>query len=179
MNLVLGTAEFNPEGYAGKPCPSKQEIIRILNLAWEGGIRILDTAEAYNLGWVKPYFGAFAKINKSRSLPLESGTYYHYASAEEARQGVEFASVYGVAQLFGLRGAIVPFNINSTAFLDAAIPRETYARSVFDRGRLLEQGYTVKDCLSFVMRHNLTGVIVGVSSEKELAETLKVWYPCL
>lgn len=176
MKLILGTAEFHPEGYAGKACPSIKEIIRILNLAWEGGIRTLDTAEAYNNKEVlDKYAGGFGRINKSRYEGISNCDlqYYHYKETEEPRQGITYASVYTKEQLAGLEHVIIPFSINNTLFAGPIYKRPPILRSVFDRGRLLEQGYTVKDCLSFVKRYHTEGVIVGVNSVKELEEILK------
>lgn len=173
MELILGTAEFNPEGYAGKPRPSTKEILRIFNLAWEGGIRTLDCAVDYYCEDALEYALYFDKMIKSRKLGR--GQWYHYKQTEERIDSVEQASVYTIEQFRGLKKAVVPFNIDNLEFVGLLGTNIVYARSVFDRGRLLEKGYTVKDCLSFVKRHPLAGVIVGVNSVKELEEILKAW----
>jgi hypothetical protein len=173
--LILGTAEFNKDGYAGKPCPSEKEIVRILNLAWEGGIRTLDCADSYNTEWVEKYFGGFDRIYKSRNS-ASSAAWYHYRPGEAVKVGIARASVYDIEQLAGLRETIVPFNINNVAFGNVLFLNSApIIRSIFDRGRLLEQGYTVRDCLSFVARHHNSGAIVGVNSAKELQEILTAW----
>jgi aryl-alcohol dehydrogenase-like predicted oxidoreductase len=48
-----------------------------------------------------------------------------------------------------------------------------HVRSVFKRGQLLSGGYTVKECLDFVKKHNVDGIIIGVNSAKELQEILE------
>lgn len=171
--LILGCAEFNPEGYAGKPRPSSKEIVRILNLAWEAGIRTLDTAEAYNCQDVIQQWGSMFKIiDKTKNVNVIN-KFYHYGEEEKAIWRKQ-ASIYTQEQfLYTTEEAIVPFSIYRTEFKPGGI--KTYARSVFERGRLLKMGYTVKDCLSFVKRHPFTGVIVGVCKEKELQQILEAW----
>lgn len=171
--LILGTAEFNPAGYAGKPCPSNQEIVRILNRAWEGGVRTLDCADTYGTENIEDFFGGFDRINKTRTCTLPC-YWYHY-KPDEPLQAVQKASVYEIEQLAGLDEAIVPMSINNTDFINSCTSCIPYVRSVFDRGRLLDQGYSVRDCLSFVARQKIKGVIVGVNSVKELEEILTAW----
>ncbi len=175
MRLILGTAEFGPQPYGEgvKAPPTKIEIVRILNLAWEAGIRTLDTSDQYGTEPIDSLFVGFDRLFKSRQ---EKSAYYHYKQLEEPIKGIKKASVYTPAQVQGLEEAIVPFNINNTTFLGQALPPRTCIRSVFDRGRLLKAGYSVKDCLSFVKRANAPGgVIVGVNSVKELTQILKAW----
>lgn len=174
VDLILGTAEFDPKGYAGKPVPSQREIIRILNLAYEGGIRTLDCADTYGTEEIEKYFAGFNRINKSRDL-AKTDSFYHYKPGEEAKIGIKKASVYDLGQVWGLKETIIPLNINNTLFLKTSLDCSPYIRSIFDRGRLLAEGYTVKDCLSFVYRRGPKGVIVGVSSVKELDELLTAW----
>lgn len=176
MNLILGTAEFNPEGYAGKPCPSTKEIVRILNLAWEAGICRLDTAQDYNNSELLASLAQpFSQIYKCRDKSLHSA-FYHYKQDETAFRCCN-ASIYTFDQAHAVvDNLIVPFNISRTEFNPLNFQNKVvYARSVFERGRLLKMGYTVKDCLSFVKRHGFDGIIVGVCKEKELKEILKAW----
>lgn len=178
--LILGTAEFNKDGYAGKPPLEKREIIRILNTAWEGGIRTLDDADTYNTEWIRDFYSGFFRLNKSRWDSCYEPAYndfYHYKADEEVKPYVLQASVYTKSQVKNLTDAIVPLNINNLTFShDVFSDTERFiARSIFDRGRLLDEGYTVHDCLSFVYRHAPKGVIVGVSSVKELQEILTAW----
>lgn len=173
MKLILGTAEFGmrPYGDGITAPPNRQEILKILNLAWESGIDTLDTADTYGTEAITDLFGGFKQIFKSRKV---QGAYYHYAPGESRIEGVKQASVYDLEQVQGLDSVIVPLNINNTLFKDVKAPI-VYVRSVFDRGKLLKEGYTVKDCLTFVKRHSPQGVIVGVNSVKELEDILKAW----
>ncbi len=174
-DLILGTAEFGPKPYGEgvQVPPSMSEIIRILNLAYEGGIRVLDCAEGYETETLEPYFGGFGRINKNRNQ-RQTNRYYHYQPGENPIDTI-FASVYDFEQLASY--SIVPFNINNPLFATRVLndPNRTIVRSVFDRGRLLKQGFTIKDCLSFVYRHKPQDVIVGVNSVKELEEILLAW----
>lgn len=166
--LILGTAEFGHPSY--DPHPDKKEIIRILNLAWESGIRTLDTADSYHTEHLEPYFGGFKRLFKSRTA---REAFYHYKPLESPIRFIKRASVYDLEQLEGLREVIVPLSLNNTKFVDKLDQINiVYARSVFDNGKLLQEGYSVRDCLSFVKRQPVNGVIVGVRSVKELMEIL-------
>lgn len=167
--LVLGTAEFGHPEYA--PHPTRQEIVRILNLAWRAGIRTLDTADTYN-GY-NGLYGGFKLLEKTRAIGRDI---YHYQPGEAAKD-VKRASVYDVAQLTDqLELAIVPIHINKTDFIRRYPQRcAVFARSVFANGKLFEEGYSVFDCLDFVNRLPLTGVIVGVRSVKELEQILEAY----
>jgi hypothetical protein len=171
-DLVLGTAEFGHPDYA--PFPEKKEIVKILNLAWNNGIRLLDTADTYNLEELEGLFGGFKKLNKSRT---DKEAFYHYKPLESRIEGVKKASVYDLAQLEGLKEAILPLNINNTTFASISwgMGTKRYARSVFDKGRLLSEGYSIQNCLDFVKRHPVDGVIVGVRSVDELLQVLNAW----
>lgn len=172
--LIIGTSEFGIDGYADLPRIPDMEIIRILNKAWENGVRMLDCADTYGTDHIQGLFSGFECLNKTRRLPLLSKLYFHYKPGE-APIFVELASVYDPEQIPGLKKAVVPMSLNDTRFCNVKHLEKIYARSVFDRGRLLESGYTIKDCLSFVMRQDVDGIIVGVRSVTELEQVLKSW----
>lgn len=191
MNLILGTAEWIPSGYAGKPCPSEKELRRTLALAKEAGIRMIDTAEGYYCyNRLKKYAKGFCIYTKTRDWQVHldwgenelRGILYHYTQEEKPVElpfihrwinlGV---SVYTREQLpeNKMRILQVPFNIENKVFEDVFDTyRTVYIRSVFNRGELLKK-YSIKDCLKFVEQYRSDGVIVGVSSAKELEEILK------
>lgn len=181
MKLILGTAEFckTPYGEGIASPPSRQEIVKILNMAYDSGITTLDTSDQYDyLDGMQELFNGFSRIEKSRTIPEDrryfGPPYYHYKQDEAIQPGIDRASVYTKEQLKGLTSAIIPVSINRTDLISLA-PTHWYARSVFDRGRLLKEGYAVKDCLSFVKRQHPNGVIIGVNSVAELEEILKAW----
>lgn len=170
--LVLGTAEFGKaygEGTTEKP--SEDEIDKLLSLAWDNGIHCLDVADSYGYEADED----FQVLFKSRELnnPVH---FYHYHPGEPNR-GVKKASVYEVDQLTGLEAAIIPANLNNMEFLSvqSAWPPLVYIRSPFDRGRLLKQGHSVRDCLAFVHSIICEGVIIGVNKVSELEEIINIW----
>lgn len=171
--LVLGTAEFGRvygEGVTERPSP--EEIDMLLNVAWANGIQHLDVADSYGYTIDPSYFKL---LFKSRDLKNPEH-FYHYQPGEPNR-GVKKASVYEVDQLDGLEAAIIPVNLNNTEFssVQSAWPPLVYIRSPFDRGRLLKQGHTVRDCLEFVSNISCEGLIIGVNSVKELEEIICIW----
>lgn len=188
--LVLGTAEFNPEGYNGVKV-EEEEAVRIFSLAREAGIHLLDTAESYNCHDLIKYCAkGFSVYTKTRNWRVNlawgdnelRGILYHYGFLEERRE-LPFihrwvnlgASVYLPAQLPDERMRIiqVPFNIDDCRFINVfETYRTVFVRSVFNRGKLLEK-YSVKECLDFVQKYRPDGVIVGVKNVKELEEILK------
>lgn len=191
--LILGTAEFNPEGYTGKPCPSDKEISAILALAREAGITLLDTAESYGCAYtIKKLAKGFCIYTKTRDWKVQldwgqnelRGILYHY-EPNEASLDLPFVhrwvnlgvSVYDRAQLPSNTSRIlqVPFNIEKREFEDCFEDfRTVFVRSVFGRGELLKK-YSVKECLDFVKSYRADGIIVGASSAKELEQILTAW----
>lgn len=133
--LILGTAEFNPEGYAGHPALATKEMVKILHCAKEGGINIIDTAWSYyNEHILRDYAKGFCIYTKTRDWHVNlnwgenelRGILYHYQPEEEPKElpfvhrwvnlGV---SVYDRAQLPDNKQRIiqVPFNIENRIFL--------------------------------------------------------------
>ncbi len=191
--LILGCAEFAPEGYAGKPCPSDKEISSILSLAKEGGITLIDTAESYGCGdTLKRLAKGFCIYTKTRDWKVQlnwgenelRGILYHYIFAEPlvelpfVHRWVNLGvSVYGKWQLPSNTSRIlqVPFNIENREFEEVFDDyRTVFVRSVFNRGELLKK-YSIKDCLDFVKAYRPDGIIVGVNSTKELEDILTAW----
>ncbi len=191
--LILGTAEFNRNGYIDAEIVSVLEIKKIFSLAHEAGIRLLDTAESYNChDLIKGYAKGFSIYTKTRdwSVNLDygdnelRGILYHYRFNEE-RQEMPFihrwvnlgSSVYLKAQLPDevTRIIQVPFNIKENSFVSVFEDyRTVFVRSVFGRGELLKE-YSIGECLKFVARYRPDGIIVGVKSVKELEDILKAY----
>lgn len=190
--LVLGTAEFNPEGYNGEKPPSFMEIRKILSCAKEGGINIIDTAESYNChDIIKNEAKGFCIYTKTRDWKVHldwgenelRGILYHY-KPNELRIELPFihrwvnlgASIYDREQLPETQRIIqIPFNISKPNLAHCFLTyRTVFIRSVFNRGELLKQ-HTIKYCLDFVKQFRPDGVIVGVKTAKELEKILKNW----
>lgn len=188
--LILGTAEFSPQGYAKASCPSIEEIRKILSLAKEGGINIIDTAEAYSCQEViRKEAKGFCIYTKTRDWKVSldwgknelRGILYHYQPYEKpillpfVHRWVNLGvSVYDEVQLPEEQRILqIPFNIDNTQFKGCFDKyRTVFVRSVFNRGKLLKK-YSIKQCLDFVKRHRADGIIVGVKTAKELEEILK------
>jgi hypothetical protein len=197
MKLILGTASFGPKAYGEgvtEP-PTADEIKRILDIAFKGGIRILEGSEAYHCDWVfedprfqviykvtHPYsiIDVYQKIDPSRLL----GLLYHHGhttAAKSTKKGKgEYyvgSSIYDFEQIVGDEEMIeVPFNIEDVTFKDCLwdVPCKL-VRSVFGRGKLLKT-HSVKECLDFVKSDpSVHGVIVGVNSVAEIQEIIKAW----
>ncbi len=166
----MGTAEWGHPDY--KPHPDIKEIIRLLNYAWSQGIRTLDTADSYGLEF--NYFGGFNLLNKSRYINHKD--FYHYQKEEAPILYLERASLYTPSQITkGLKQVIIPLNINQREFITTDLSATIHARSPFNRGKLLEEGYTISDCLKFVQRHHVKSIIIGIRSVEELKQILEVY----
>lgn len=48
-----------------------------------------------------------------------------------------------------------------------------FARSIFLQGKLLQMGYSVSDCLGYVLRQPVDYAVVGVNSVKEMEEIIR------
>lgn len=189
--LILGTAEFNPDGYNSMEVVTVPEVKKIFALAREAGINLLDTAESYGChSLIKDYAKGFSIYTKTRDWSVNlnwgdnelRGILYHYRFNEERalmphiHRWVNLgSSVYLKAQLPEevTRIIQVPFNIKDCSFISVFDTyRTVFVRSVFGRGELLKE-YSVKDCLAFVSRYRPDGIIVGVKSAAELEEILQ------
>lgn len=193
MSLILGTAEFNPNGYAGMPALTTSEIRKILACAKEGGINIIDTADSYYCHHIlKQDAKGFCIYTKTRDwkVPLDwgdnelRGILYHYKPDELAVK-IPFVhrwvnlgvSVYDRRQLPDnpMRILQVPFSIETIEFKSCFWDfRTVFVRSVFGRGELLKR-HSVKECLDYVKQYRPDGIIVGVKSAKELEGILKAY----
>ena len=196
MKLILGTASFGPVAYGEgvvEP-PTSDEIARILDVAHKGGIRTLESAEAYKVDLdilSDPRFQLIYKVTHPYDLntilvdferDYLTGLLYHHSYESRAQMPIDDsriqyrgASVYSHGQLSGQEDMVeVPLNIEDTTFKNLTSPCKL-VRSVFGRGKLLKQ-YSVKECLDFVKANpTVHGVIVGVNAAREMEEILKAW----
>ncbi len=191
--LILGTAEFNPTGYAGESAPSLKEIKAILSLAREGGINMIDTAPSYNCeDLIAMEAKGFCIYTKTRDWRVKldwgdnelRGILYHYGLGEQIvnmpfiHRWVNIgSSVYCKDQLPLNHKQIlqIPFNIIQQQFKGCFNNyRTVFVRSVFARGDALKN-HSVKECLDYVKQYRPDGVIIGVQSAKELNQILKAW----
>ena len=193
MRLILGTAELNPDGYAGFSQPSMKEIVKIFACAKEAGINIIDTAESYNCQHIiKELAKGFCIYTKTRDWKVTldwgdnelRGILYHYRPGEVETKlpfvhrwvnlGV---SVYDYEQLPEDVNRIiqVPFNWNNRSFESCFNRyRTVFVRSIFDRGELLKK-FSVKEVLWWVKQRRPDGIIVGVKTSRELGEIARAY----
>lgn len=192
MKLILGTAEFSPEGYNNDKSPSDREIKKIIACAKEAGINIIDTAESYNCqDVIRKYAKGFCIYTKTRDWKVTldwgdnelRGILYHYKPKEPRIQFPLIhrwvnlgASVYDLQQLPEENHIIqIPLHIHNLEFIDTlSTHRTVFVRSVFDRGELFKN-YSIKFCLSLFKRLRPDGIIVGVKTVKELEVILKAY----
>lgn len=191
--LILGTAEFSPDGYAGKPAVDVLEVRNIFGLAREAGITMLDTAESYGCHeLIKNFARGYSIYTKTRDWKVQlawgdnelRGILYHYGHDEKPvnlpfiHRWVNLgASVYKNEQLPEevTRIIQVPLSIKNHHFNWVfETYRTVFVRSVFDRGELLKD-FTIKQCLNHAKRFRPDGIIVGVNSAKELDDILVAW----
>ncbi len=191
MSLVLGTAEFNPRGYAGLPALSDSEKRKILSCAKEIGITLIDTASSYDCeDFIAKEAKGFCIYTKTRDWRVKldwgdnelRGILYHYQEVESL-QNLPFVhrwvnlgvSVYGKHQLPVNTSRIlqIPFNLTNRVFEPCFNDyRTVFVRSVFARGELLKE-YSIKECLDFVKAYRPDGIIVGVKTANELEDIAK------
>lgn len=191
--LIIGTAEFSPNGYAGQPYVPLSEVRSILSLAREAGITLLDTAESYGcVEILRKEAKGFCVYTKTRDWRVNlnwgdnelRGILYHYQEMEPVidlpfvHRWVNLGvSVYNKSQLPSNTSRIlqIPFNLENRMFAECFDDyRTVFVRSVFGRGELLKK-YSVQECLNFVKAYRPDGVIVGVKTAKELEDILLAW----
>lgn len=190
--LILGTANWNPQGEKGYPIVPISEIQKILDCAKEAGILMIDTAESYNThDIIKKYAKGFCIYTKTRDWRVHldwgenelRGILYHY-TMDEDRIELPFihrwinlgSSVYELHQLPTevTRIVEVPMSIYVQQFKEIFGEfRTIFVRGIFARGKLLKEGYTVKNCLDYVKQFRPDGIIVGPETVKEFEEIVR------
>lgn len=179
MKLILGTAEFGKAyGEGIKEKPSFSEVRAILKYAITHGIDTLDTADSYGCEYLADYFLPFKVITKTRDVAkLGENILYHYLPYESSLPLLWGASIYNMEQFdINLRMVQVPYNLEYREFMGTFHKGPlVYVRSIFKRGELLKKGYTVSECLRFVMKQPVDGIIVGINKLDELKEIIEEW----
>jgi aryl-alcohol dehydrogenase-like predicted oxidoreductase len=191
--LCLGTAQFGSHygatNKAGKP--SREEIARILDCADEAGIRWLDTAASYathllhrrawkivtkltarDLYRAEDFFGADV------ILAHEPAAGHLVLACREAGYKSKIGqSIYWQEYIWPWAEVVqLPLNLADRRFTKTpqSWGRVIFARSVFLQGKLLEMGYTVAQCLGYVLRQPVDYAVVGVNSVGELEQIIRV-----
>ena len=198
VQLALGTAQFGKSYGMKDPVPSLKEIKRILKLAKKSGIEVIDTAPSYQCR--NKSFEGFKIIQKTPYLGESYGLLQHDPDGdiqevlnikETGKTQKIGISIYTIPQLknalkFPIDIIQIPLNIVDGRFLPyLSIFKERgieiYVRSIFLQGALLMDNPPVKvpkldvgTCLGYVLNQNIDYVIVGVNSETQLKELLKI-----
>ncbi len=196
--LILGTAQFGQDyGIKHDEQPSEQEIEKIAQVAWTGGIRTIHTSWQYNLPKIcDAIFDQFEKIEKDRNYPET----FNWHDGDNIRTvGI---SAYNPDEIKTIVFDIcVPVNVLDKRWLGLKHPNyKLIARSVFLQGLLLMwilpqwvsqeaskkiEGFHAihgkmklrpyEAALGYVLGlEEVDHVIVGVNSAKQLEELLEV-----
>ena len=144
QKLILGTAQFGSNyGIKHDGQPSLQEIEKIAQVAWDGGIRVIHTSWQYNLPEIcKKVFNEFEWITKDEHW----SEYFHFrdkigVSCYEKPDNAfkEWIDGFDILQ--------VPINILDNRWISKELWNkcEIHARSVFLQGLLLMEPEKMPD----------------------------------
>jgi len=169
--IAIGTANFAQEYNGAKAV----DVEGILMYAKEVGVPYLDTAESY--GWdYTPHTKDFKVITKvyPKQKPRDGawGVLSHDGILTPDVDGI---SIYGPEEWDDNAGIIqVPYSLWDKRFEDRIASAEAVimARSIFLRGKLLDDWPPIA-CLMFVlMNPNVDIVVIGTDSPQQLQHTL-------
>lgn len=159
MNLILGTANFNREGYGKKL--EKDECFRILDRAKELGIKTLATAFDYGTD-VAMEHGLWDMVYKYDHGKIKWGQVSGFS--------LETPETY----LGGL--IMASFNPLDHRFKYTASEEFFIARSIFCGGRLQRSNKedVARLCFGFLRSHDVKNAVFGVESIEELELNVRV-----
>jgi len=192
--IAIGTANFGKE-YNGHKV-SKKDVDKILGYAQSSGIDTLDCATAYGWDWtqVNSYFNIILKIRAGEQKQYEDDdrvelmahswedyekiddVYLNSVSLYEPEWGLESHDI-GI----NLAVAQIPYSLYDRrfehwmerAFCDEYTKTEIHVRSIFLRGKIIEDGIPAEECLKFVLCNPYVDkVILGVDSIEQLQRNL-------
>ncbi len=182
--------------------PAQEEMWSIVDCAYEAGIRWVDTATSYRGPYPLPHkewnviykvkAGDFASIGMEVDGPevMDELDYYailaHEPEANHLVRAIKAAgykgkvgqSVYCYDEIDDWSEVVqFPFSVADRRMegfvYEHSAKSQKFARSIFLQGKLLEMGYSVSDCLGYVLRQPIDYAIVGVNSVKELEEIIR------
>lgn len=197
--IAIGTANFGSE-YNGVKVPEK-DIEKILGYCQCSGIDTLDCAVAYGWDWqlANSYFKKIVKVRKGDDIDkvIETEPYCVMAHDKEVystlwrknlymqpRLGI---SIYDKTDYYGTAAQVIqcPYSLYDRRFEDEIremkdykkasvgdIP-EIHVRSIFLRGRILEDGIDPQEAIKFCLCNpHIDKVIIGVDSFEQLQRNL-------
>lgn len=186
--IAIGTANFGSEYNGAKV--SEKDIEKILGYCQCSGIDTLDCAVAYGWDWQHPnsYFNKVIKVQSVDEVAevLEIEPYAIMAHNMEVfgEVGVDSVSVYSPEDLLEigendtLRIVQLPYSLYDRRFeSDFAQLKEDgveiHARSIFLRGRILEDGIDPCEAIKFCLCNPyIDKVIIGIESFEQLQRNL-------
>lgn len=190
--LCLGTAQFGLEFYGNKARPQDTTIKAIIDCAHEAGIRWADCSPGY--GFQFPARDDWKvcvkfKANDLHRVGFYASGYSHIIMSHEpqAEYLVRAAKASGYKGLIGAsmywpevrpswaQAVQFPLSLADRRYetLAKAHQYTRFARSVFLQGKLLQMGYTISQCLGYVLRQPVDYAVVGVNSVAEMEEIIK------
>lgn len=171
------------------PYTLQNEPQKIIDCAHEAGIRWLDTASGYPVQCARSGWSIVTKLkadelaNAGLQLIGSHVILAHEPKAEHlvrACKAAGYKGQIGVSQYWpDVRpqwASVVqwPLNLADRRYATSVKPYFTvFARSVFLQGKLLQMGYSVSDCLGFVLRQPVDYVVVGVNSVTEMEQIIR------
>lgn len=192
--LAVGTAAWG-KLYNGVRV-SDDDQRRILEYAMASGIDMIDTATAYGVDWTRwnSYFKRVIKINKDDSLVrikeiIDSQPYCVMAHDDQALRHLGDFLRYtpikkGISIYEHFRGYIeraisvvqCPYSLFDRRFareFEALSHVEVHVRSVFLRGKILEDGISPEECLKFVLANPYVDrIIIGSDTFEQFRQNV-------
>ena len=160
MNLILGTANFNRDGY-GKRL-EKDECFKFLDRAKELGIKTIATAFDYGIGIASEY--GWEDI-------------LHKASPGLLVWGDKVGKTLNVPEIVEFNSLIMaPFNPLNYSFVNWVSWPLFIARSIFCGGRLQRSNKedVARICFGFLKSHGVKNCVFGVESIEELELNVRI-----
>lgn len=191
--IAIGTANFGSEYNGAKV--SEKDIEKILGYCQCSGIDTLDCAVAYGWDWTQAnsYFKKVIKVRMSDDIPTvaETEPYCLMAHDRETRDhlvtpGVFYGPSYGISiydkkELPGsgfFEVIQLPYSLYDRRFeyyfqMLKQMKFQIHVRSIFLRGRILEDGIDPCECIKFCLCNQYVDkVIIGVDSFEQLQRNL-------
>lgn len=192
--ICIGTANWGRE-YNGAKVP-EADIDKILGYCQCSGIDTLDCATAYGWDWTRAnsYFNKVVKVRKGDDIEsvIETQPYAILAhDIEEYRNGLLYrwnddasfmrgASIYAPGEHLDIfAGSIVelPYSLYDRRFepyLESIHEgNEIHARSIFLRGRIIQDGIPAEEAIKFVLANPfIDKIIIGADSFDQLRRDL-------
>jgi hypothetical protein len=192
--IAIGTAAWGKEYNGAKV--SETDIVKILGYAQCNGIDTLDCATAYGWDWTQAnsYFNKVVKVREGDDIEkvIETQPYAILAhNIEDYRQGLlkstqDYgivmcgASIYTPGEHLSIYGGSIvelPYSLYDRRFepyLESIHEsNEVHVRSIFLRGRIIQDGISAEECIKFVLANpHIDKIIIGADSFDQFRRNL-------